>query len=152
MDTVVRTIRVEVIDLLRPWGFFDGSSQEQQLTCGGGGCLFLSPTHSFHISTGLGRGSNNFAELMALKLLLLFVVEKDCHSLQFFGDSMIVIDWARGTSRCHVLRLLPILEEVALLQQIFDSISFTHVYREHNGVANRISKEATQFRLAVGRL
>ena len=83
---------MEEIDHLRPWGFFDGSSQEQQITCGGGGCLFISTTHSFHILAGMGRGSNNFAELMALKLVLLFVVEKDCHSLQVFGDSMIVID------------------------------------------------------------
>ena len=80
---------------------------------------------------------------MALKLLLLFSVEKDCHYLQDFGDSMIVIDWDIGFSRCHVLRLLPILEEVALLQQRFDNISFTHVYREQNGVADRISKEAS---------
>ena len=81
---------------------------------------------------------------MALKPLLLFVVEKGFHTLQVFGDSMIVIDWARGTSRCHVLRLLPILEEVVLLQQGFNSISFKHVYRKQNGVADKLSKESSQ--------
>ena len=140
----VRVPRQEEIDQNRPWGYFYVSSQEHQLICGGGGCLFLYLTHSYHLSASLGRGSNNFAELMALKLLLLFVVEKDCHSLQVFGDSIFVIDWARGFIRCHVIRLLPILEEVALLQQRFDNISFTHVFKERNGVADRISKEASQ--------
>ena len=58
----------------------------------GGGCFYISNTHSFQLLDGLGRGSNNFAELMVLKLLLLFGVEKNCHTLQVFGDSMIVID------------------------------------------------------------
>ena len=57
---------------------------------------------------------------------------------------MIVLDWARGSTRCDVYRLLPILEEVFLLQQRFNYISFTHVYRERNGVADRLSKEASQ--------
>ena len=142
--TSVRCVQVEDIDHLRPWVFFDGSSQEQQLTYGGGGCLYISTIHSFQLSIGLGRVFNNFAELMALKLLLLFVVEKNCHTLQVFGDSLIVIDWDRGFIRCHVIRLLPILEEVALLQHRFHSISFTHVYREWNGVADMLSKEAMQ--------
>ena len=135
---------MEEIDHSRPWGCFYGSSQDQQLSCGGGGCLYLSKSHSFHLSSGLGRGSNNFAELMALKILILFALEQHCHSLQSFGDSMIVLDWARGSSRCNVFRILPILEEVVLLLQNFNDISFTHVYREKNGVVDLLSKEATQ--------
>ena len=57
---------------------------------------------------------------------------------------MIVLDWDRGSTRCDVFWLLPILEEVFLLQQRFNYISFTHVYREQNGVVDRLSKEATQ--------
>ena len=64
----------------------------------------------------MGRGSNNFVELMDLNLLLLFVVENNCHTFQVFGDSMIVIDWVRGSSKFDVFRLLHILEEVILLQ------------------------------------
>ena len=85
---------MEVIYHLRPWVFFDGSSHEKQLTCWGEGCLFLSNSHFFHLSASQGRGCNNFVELMPLKLLLLFVVEKNCHTLKVFGDSMIVLEWA----------------------------------------------------------
>jgi ribonuclease HI len=46
---------------------------------------------------GLGMGRNNFFELMSLKLLIAFVIEKGCHSLIAYGDSMNVINWIRGT-------------------------------------------------------
>ena len=54
-----------------------------------------------------------------------------------------MIDWAKENVQCHVMILLPILEEVIRLKQQFNHISFTHVYRERNGVANQLSKEAT---------
>ena len=61
----------------------------------GGGVLFKTESHSFFFSVGLGRGTNNFAELMSLRLLLLFALEQGCLSLQVFGDSMLVIEWAK---------------------------------------------------------
>jgi ribonuclease HI len=39
---------------------------------------------------GLGRGTNNFDELMALKLVLILAAEKGVQKLQIFRDSMIV--------------------------------------------------------------
>ena len=41
---------------------------------------------------GLGEGSNNYAEIFSLKLLLIFAAEKGCRSLNVFGDSMNVIN------------------------------------------------------------
>jgi len=61
---------------------------------------------------GLGRGSNNYARLMALKLLLLYVVEQDCQSIQIFGDSMNVIKWVPGEQNCHNLLLLALLKKL----------------------------------------
>ena len=145
-----RPVREELIDKTLPWGFFDGASQDRQLRCGGGGVLFKSVSHYFHFSAGLGMGSNNYAELMSLRLLLLFALEQGCLSLQVFGDSMLVIEWAKETVQCHVMILLPILEEVFRIKQQFNHISFTHVYRERNGVADQLSKEATQWHLEFG--
>lgn len=145
-----RPVRIEQIDKGIPWGFFDGASPVDQRSCGGGGVLFKSEEHFFHISAGLGRGTNNFAELMSLRLLLLFALEQGCLSLQVFGDSSLVINWANGAAQCNVLNLVAILEEIQLIKQMFNSISFTHVYRERNGVADRLSKEAAQRPLALG--
>ncbi len=58
---------------------------------------FLSDTHFFEITLGLGEGNNNFAELMSLKLLLIFTMEKGCRSLNIFGDSLNVINYIKGT-------------------------------------------------------
>ena len=143
-------MREELIDQDIPWGFFDGASQARQLRCGGGGVLFKSEAHFFHFSARFGRGSNNYAELMALRLLLLFALEQGCLSLQVFGDSMLVIEWEKETVQCHVMILLPIVEEVFRIKQQLNHISFTHVYRERNRVADQLSKQATVGRLDFG--
>ena len=58
-----RTLEVE-IDRTSPWAFFDGAAQNN--SCGGGAVLFLTESHFFILSMGLGGGTNNFAELMSL--------------------------------------------------------------------------------------
>ena len=60
----------EFIDTTKPWDYFDGAAQNS--ICGGGASLHLSENHFFHLKMGLGRGTNNYAELLSLKLLLLF--------------------------------------------------------------------------------
>jgi hypothetical protein len=91
----------------------------------------------------LGVGSNNYSEIMSLKLLILFAVEKECKTLQVFGDSLLIIYWVNKVQRCHISRLVPILEGVMRIINVFDSISFSHIYRERNKLADRLSKEAS---------
>ena len=61
---------MEVFDKSYAWVFFDGSAAGDPIACGAGGMLFLSDVHFFSFKAGLGLGTNNFAELCALKLLL----------------------------------------------------------------------------------
>jgi ribonuclease HI len=129
-------IREEVIDLAMSWDYFDGVFLEDHLIYGGGGCLYFSTTHYFILKSGLGAGTNNFVELLALKFLLLFFVEKGFKTLQVFCDSMIIINWENGVQRCHISRLVPIYEEVLRIITVFYSISFTHLYRERNQLAD----------------
>ena len=81
---------------------------------------------------------------MALQLLLMKAWEWGVQSLQIFGDSKIILEWAKGNQRCNILRLRPLLEQVIQLKSLFDLISFTHVYKERNSSANRLSKEGAQ--------
>ena len=67
----MRTIFVENIDKTYAWGFFDGSAARYPKICGAGGMLYISDNHFFSFKVGLGLGTNNFAKLCALKLLLL---------------------------------------------------------------------------------
>ena len=78
----VPTLRVrqqEDIDFTKPWPYFDGASQNSNY--GGGVVLHFSENHCFHLKMGLGIGTNNYVELLALKLLLLFSREK---GIQYF--------------------------------------------------------------------
>jgi ribonuclease HI len=125
-----RIIQEEEIDKTKPWGFFDGASQNNR--CGGGGILYFSESHYFTLTSGLGTGTNNYAELMSLKLLIAFALEKNCKMLIVFGDSKNVINWINGTQRCTNIRLANIVEDIKFLQTAFDSLTCRHVYRERN--------------------
>ena len=67
---IIRSIFVEVIDKSFARVFFYGSAAGEPKICGAGGMLFISDVHFFSFKAGLGLGTNNFAELCALKLLL----------------------------------------------------------------------------------
>ena len=43
---------------------------------------------------------------MGMQILLLDAIEKNCGSLQVFGDSMLVVNWSKGIQRYHNLILL----------------------------------------------
>ena len=105
------------------------------MKCGGGATLFLNSTHHFKITMGLGTGSNNYAELMALKLLLCFAIEKNCKKIHTFGDSLVILNWINKTQRCKNLSLSALFKEANKLLSRFDFITCKHVYKERNEVA-----------------
>jgi hypothetical protein len=80
-----REVREETPDISIPWAYFDGASLLINETVGGVACLYLSHSHYFFLKEGLGADTNNYSELLALKLLLLFAREKGCRALQVFG-------------------------------------------------------------------
>ena len=100
--------------------------------CGGGAVLFFTLENSIQFKGGFGMGPNNYVELRALRLLLIKALEWGVSSIQVFGDSRVILDWALGNSMCNVLCLRPLLEEVKLLSSCFNLITFVHVYRERN--------------------
>ena len=110
--------------------------------CGGGAFLYLSESHFFELSMGLGEGTNNYAKLMSLKLLMIFAVEKGCNNLPVYGDSMNVINWIKGTQQCRILRLENVLRSAREILSSFDFFSCQHIYRENNvevDVASKVS-------------
>ena len=73
----IRPVFAETIDKSYPWGFFYGSAAEDSSACGVGRILYFSDKISFSFKAGLGAGTNNIAELCALKLLLTLARMKD---------------------------------------------------------------------------
>ena len=90
---------------------------------------------------GLGSGTNNYAKLMASKLIPCLAIEINYRNLQIFGDSLVVINWINKTQRCINTSLDALVEEFSRLFANFDSLSLKHVYREQNMEVDRLSKE-----------
>ena len=126
------------IDRRCPWVFFYGAMQQN--FCGGGALLFLSDSHWYEISVGLGEGLNNFAELLSLKILLLFAMEKGCRKLNVFGDSLNMINWIKGIQICRVLLLQNLFRSIGVILCSFASFSCQHIYRENKEKADQASK------------
>ena len=109
--------------------------------CGAGGLIYITDQHFFSYKAGLGSGSNNFTELLGLKLLLSLSLDKNLKKLQIFGDSQLVINWATGKYCIQNVQLAQILMEIHRLVDMFDSVSFMHIYRERNSYADILAKE-----------
>ena len=109
--------------------------------CGGGALLFLSDDHFFKIAVGLGEGTNNYAEILSLKMLLVFAIEQSVKDLSIYGDSMNIINWTKGTQRCINLNLENILEDVLMLKSSFEYFSCHHIYRSQHQEADQESKK-----------
>lgn len=134
------TTRLEIIDKLKLWAYFDGSAQEAGY--GGGAILYLNDTHCFKIQIKLSRRTNNFAKLSTTKHIIHFALQKQCRHLQLFGDSQIVCNWLNDASHCYAYSLRHILDEAKILTTSFESFVFRHIYREQNTDADQPSKEA----------
>ena len=134
------------LDKMVRWGFFDGAAHNNAY--GGGALLYLTETHFYELVVGLGEGDNNFAELMSLKLLLIFAAEKGCRIINFMGDSMNVINWIKGSQQCRILRLENIFWSIRDILSTFTLFSCQHIYMENNVKADVASKAGLQ--LALG--
>ena len=136
----IRTIFVEEIDKTYAWGYFDGSAAGDPMICGAGGILFISDIHYVSFKAGLGLGTNNYAELCALKLLVRLTRKNNFDKIQDFGDSQLVINWAFGKYRLLNTELSMILQDVHYLADSLDYVSFKHIYRERNYKEDTLAK------------
>ena len=67
--------------------------------------LYIVMIIFFTFKAGLGFGSNNFVELLGLKLLLTLALDKHLSKLQIFFDSELVINWATSKYRIQNIQL-----------------------------------------------
>ncbi len=84
----------------------------------------------------LGVATNNQAEYTAVKIGLEKAREMGLTSLQVFLDSQLVVNQVNGLYKVKHRDLKPLYEAVKKLEKAFESISFTHVPREENTLAD----------------
>jgi ribonuclease HI len=111
------------------------------------GYVFLGPNQEV-IETGgeyLGITTNNQAEYQAVKLALEQAEKYQPKRIQFFIDSELVVKQMNGQYRIRNRDLWPIHSDIKRLATNYESVSFSHVRREHNELAdaevNRILDE-----------
>ena len=86
-----------------PVGFFDGALDGNR---GGAGIfLLLSIEHHFHFKIGLGINTNTRVELLALWASLYIAKDIGLPYLHIFGDSSVIIKWARDESTLAMVNL-----------------------------------------------
>ena len=64
---------------------------------------------------------------------------------QIYGDSLVIINWVRGLTALSPTDLVHWCRETKKLFNSFQALSVTHIYREHNRLADRLSKDALTF-------
>ena len=123
-----------------PCGFFDGACNNR--IAGAGLCIYLNDSHYLELSLGVGHGTNTKAELLSLWALLHLSHMMGIPLAQVFGDSLVIINWAKGSAALSPPELVHWCRETKKLVSSFPELSFSHIYREHNMMADRLSKKA----------
>ena len=134
--------------LVFPYGFFDGAAANYK-----GGvifCLVLNESHSFEFEMGALTCTNTKAELIALWAFLSFTNLMGIPCLNIFGDSTVIVNWENGNVSLNPPDLSHWCMDTRSLITSFLHLSFSHTYREHNQLADRLSKSALSLALGCG--
>lgn len=118
--------------------FFDGAQQDG--VCGCGAWIQTEGDERYHIIWNGSPGTNNKAEVMALwsGLLVAHILQFPC--VDIYGDSRIVIDGISGKASLRCTNLSGWVERVHRYLSLFQEAPLHHIYREHNGRADMLSK------------
>ena len=117
--------------------FFDGASKGNPGAAGGGG-VFVSASGAIvsNYAWGLGIESNNTTEFCALWQGLRIAKNKGITALTVFGDSRVLVQSLIKKKRPTQIKLALIYKKIQLLVKSFRSISFFHVLRGLNHLAD----------------
>ena len=126
--------------MIFPCGFFYGASTSSAV--GIGYSLFFNENHHLDFALGVGYGSNTKAELLGLWDLLLSSQMMGIPLTHIYGDSQVIINWAKGHTTLTPPDLHHWCRETQKLISSFQDLTFSHIYREHNHIADRLSKTA----------
>ena len=118
-------------------GFSDGGSRHTQNSASAAWVIY-TPTGQVLSSGGvcLQSSSNNVAEYSAIIELLQDAISHGVLSLEVRLDSQLLVSQLNGLYRIRDLTLLRRLLHVRLLERQFDNITYIHVPRIFNQVAN----------------
>jgi len=122
--------------------YTDGASKGNPGPSGAGGIIYdSSGTIIAKISENLNTQTNNVAEYLALKLTLERAIELNLKCVEVFMDSKLVVEQIQGRWKIKNEHLKEIHTQIQSLLFNFEQISFTHIYRHFNKIADNLANQ-----------
>lgn len=84
----------------------------------------------------LGKATNNQAEYQAVKQGLLVAEEIGASNIHVYIDSLLIVNQIKGEYKIKNPDLLPLYESIKDIMTRFERVSFTHIPREMNKLAD----------------
>ena len=102
--------------------------------------VLYSPTQDFVSSRAfcIGATTNNISEYQAMIGLLTEVASQDIHDLVVFMDSQLMICHLHHVHNIRNPTLLHLFQRVHLLERSFDFITYRHIHRSDNMIADSL--------------
>ncbi|KAH1262154.1 Ribonuclease HI [Glycine max] len=126
---------------------FDGASNA--LGHGVGAVLVSPDDQCIPFTARLGFDcTNNMAEYEACALGVQAAIDFDVKLLKVYGDSALVIHQLKEEWETRDPKLIPYQTHILRLAKYFDDISFHHIPREENQMADALATLASMFQLA----
>jgi len=127
--------------------YFDGGSRGNPGPGGCGYCILKLKQPIFEGKNKLGVCTNNYAEYKGLQYGISLAIEKNIKRIAIFGDSLLIINHMNGKWKCRHKVLRVIFDEINVMLKSFDYITFSHVPRARNKLADKLANEAMDSRL-----
>ncbi|WRX28546.1 Reverse transcriptase domain - like 10 [Theobroma cacao] len=132
---------------LNPWKmYFDGASN---VLGHGIRAVLISPNEKYYPATARlnFNCTNNIAEYEALVMGLQAAIEMKVSTIDVYGDSTLVICRMRGEWETRDSKLVSYKKLVTELSKQFKEISFNHLPREENQIADALATIAAMFKI-----
>jgi len=126
--------------------FFDGASN---VMGHGIGAVFISPENQYVPVTArlCFDCTNNVAEYEACAIGIRAAIELRVKLLEVYGDSALVIHQIKGEWETRDKKLIPYQAYIKGLVEYFDTITFHHIPREDNQLADALATLSSMFEL-----
>ncbi len=126
-------------DVVRGKLFCDGGSRGNPGKCAGGAVLFDTQNQEID-QKGLycGIQTNNFGEYSGLILGLELALKHNITDLEVFLDAKLLVEQMSGKWKVKNKNIKPLFEKAKNLEMSFGTISFRHIKRDDNKIADGI--------------
>lgn len=130
--------------------YTDGGARGNPGPAGIGYALTLPNKPAITYGVFIGRATNNQAEYTALQQGLERALAEGATELECYLDSQLVVEQLNGNYRVKEATLLQQWQKIQALRAQFKQISFNHVRREQNKLADKLVNEAIDKALGEG--